>query len=86
VEFNKAAQSLTDAIIPAAQKRVALSRLIKDNIALIAVLEAKFGNHGAENPGKRQLLCVVRELLFLFWCVQRTNLCQNCQMHNTILM
>ncbi|KAG2549144.1 carbon catabolite repressor protein 4 homolog 1-like isoform X2 [Panicum virgatum] len=58
VEFNKAAQSLTDAIIPAAQKRVALSRLIKDNIALIAVLEAKFGNHGAENPGKRQLLCV----------------------------
>ena len=29
VEFNKAAQSLTDAIIPAAQKRVALSRLIK---------------------------------------------------------
>ncbi|RLN18414.1 hypothetical protein C2845_PM02G14420 [Panicum miliaceum] len=58
VEFNKAAQSLTDAIIPAAQKRVALSRLIKDNIALIAVLEAKFGNHVAENPGKRQLLCV----------------------------
>jgi hypothetical protein len=34
---------------------------LKDNIALIAVLEAKFGNHGAENPGKRQLLCVVRE-------------------------
>ncbi|AQK65501.1 Carbon catabolite repressor protein 4 homolog 1 [Zea mays] len=58
VEFNKAAQSLTDAIIPSAQKRLALNRLIKDNIALIAVLEAKFANHGAENPGKRQLLCV----------------------------
>ncbi|KAK3148286.1 hypothetical protein QOZ80_3BG0293100 [Eleusine coracana subsp. coracana] len=58
VEFNKAAQSLTDAIIPAAQKKLALTRLIKDNIALIAVLEAKFSNHGTENPGKRQLLCV----------------------------
>ncbi|KAG8091586.1 hypothetical protein GUJ93_ZPchr0012g20303 [Zizania palustris] len=58
VEFNKAAQSLTDAIIPAAQRRVALSRLIKDNVALIVVLEAKFSNHGTDNPGKRQLLCV----------------------------
>ncbi|CAL4912744.1 unnamed protein product [Urochloa decumbens] len=58
VEFNKAAQSLTDAIIPAAQKKLALNRLVKDNIALIAVLEAKFGNHGTENPSKRQLLCV----------------------------
>ncbi|KAL6649281.1 hypothetical protein ACP70R_013505 [Stipagrostis hirtigluma subsp. patula] len=58
VEFNKAAQSLTDAIIPAAQKKLALTRLIKDNIALIAVLEAKFGNPGTENPSKRQLLCV----------------------------
>ncbi|CAN6302163.1 unnamed protein product [Urochloa humidicola] len=58
VEFNKAAQSLTDAIIPATQKKLALNRLVKDNIALIAVLEAKFGNHGTENPSKRQLLCV----------------------------
>ncbi|KAK8937641.1 hypothetical protein KSP40_PGU019244 [Platanthera guangdongensis] len=58
VEFNKAAQSLTDAVIPAGQKKIALSRLIKDNIALIAVIEAKFSNHGADNPGKRQLLCV----------------------------
>ncbi|KAG0492715.1 hypothetical protein HPP92_006113 [Vanilla planifolia] len=58
VEFNKAAQSLTDAVIPTGQKRVALNRLIKDNIALIAVLEAKFTNHGADNLGKRQLLCV----------------------------
>ncbi|XP_073116000.1 carbon catabolite repressor protein 4 homolog 1 isoform X2 [Elaeis guineensis] len=58
VEFNKAAQSLTDAVIQPGQKKVALSRLIKDNIALIVVLEAKFSNHGADNPGKRQLLCV----------------------------
>ncbi|XP_020104487.1 carbon catabolite repressor protein 4 homolog 1-like [Ananas comosus] len=58
VEFNKAAQSLTEAVIATGQKKVALSRLIKDNIALIAVLEAKFGNSGGDNPGKRQLLCV----------------------------
>lgn len=58
VEFNKAAQSLTDAVIPTGQRKVALSRLIRDNIALIAVIEAKFSNHGADNPGKRQLLCV----------------------------
>ncbi|ONK74901.1 uncharacterized protein A4U43_C03F11280 [Asparagus officinalis] len=58
VEFNKAAQSLTDAVIAASQKKVALSRLIKDNIALIVVLEAKFSNHGTDTPGKRQLLCV----------------------------
>ncbi|KAF9609305.1 hypothetical protein IFM89_015550 [Coptis chinensis] len=30
-----------------------------DNVALIVVLEAKFSNHGADTPGKRQLLCVV---------------------------
>ncbi|XP_062112260.1 carbon catabolite repressor protein 4 homolog 1-like [Humulus lupulus] len=59
VEFNKAAQSLTDAMIPSTQKKTALSRLVKDNVALIVVLEAKFSNQGgAENPGKRQLLCV----------------------------
>ncbi|KAJ3673918.1 hypothetical protein LUZ60_005910 [Juncus effusus] len=60
VEFNKAAQSLTDAVITASQKKNALNRLIKDNIALIAVLEAKFGNNvtAADNSGKRQLLCV----------------------------
>ncbi|KAL5545401.1 hypothetical protein UlMin_005088 [Ulmus minor] len=59
VEFNKAAQSLTDAMIPSTQKKTALSRLVKDNVALIVVLEAKFSNHGADNPpGKRQLLCV----------------------------
>ncbi|XP_058073818.1 carbon catabolite repressor protein 4 homolog 1-like isoform X2 [Magnolia sinica] len=58
VEFNKAAQSLTEAAVPIAQKKSALSRLLKDNVALIAVLEAKFSNHGADTPGKRQLLCV----------------------------
>ncbi|XP_044509056.1 carbon catabolite repressor protein 4 homolog 1-like [Mangifera indica] len=58
VEFNKAAQSLTDAILPTAQKKNALNRLVKDNVALIVVLEAKFNNQGADNPGKRQLLCV----------------------------
>lgn len=29
VEFNKAAQSLTDAMIPSTQKKTALSRLVK---------------------------------------------------------
>ncbi|KAM1306339.1 hypothetical protein ACFX2H_008740 [Malus domestica] len=58
VEFNKAAQSLTDAMIPSNQKKSALNRLVKDNVALIVVLEAKFSNQGADNPGKRQLLCV----------------------------
>ncbi|KAI3830125.1 hypothetical protein L1987_04259 [Smallanthus sonchifolius] len=58
VEFNKAAQSLTDALVPSAQKKTALSRLVKDNVALIVVLEAKFSDHGVDNPGKRQLVCV----------------------------
>ncbi|KAK4481741.1 hypothetical protein RD792_012651 [Penstemon davidsonii] len=58
VEFNKAAQSLTDALVPSAQKKNALNRLVKDNVALIVVLEAKFSNQGIENPGKRQLVCV----------------------------
>ncbi|KAJ4833450.1 Carbon catabolite repressor protein 4 1 [Turnera subulata] len=58
VEFNKAAQSLTDAVVPSAQRKAALNRLVKDNVALIVVLEAKFNNQGADNAGKRQLLCV----------------------------
>ncbi|GFY95379.1 DNAse I-like superfamily protein [Actinidia rufa] len=37
---------------------MALSRLVKDNVALIVVLEAKFSNQGIDNPGKRQLVCV----------------------------
>ena len=31
------------------------------------VLEAKFSNQGADNPGKRQLLCVVRIVNFFFY-------------------
>ncbi|KAK9055437.1 hypothetical protein SSX86_026520 [Deinandra increscens subsp. villosa] len=58
VEFNKAAQSLTDALVPNAQKKTALNRLVKDNVALIVVLEAKFSNQGADTLGKRQLVCV----------------------------
>ncbi|CAI0402440.1 unnamed protein product [Linum tenue] len=58
VEFNKAAQSLTEALVPSAQRKTALNRLVKDNVALIVVLEAKFSNQGADTPGKRQLLCV----------------------------
>jgi hypothetical protein len=50
---------LTEAIIPVSQKKNALNRLVKDNVALIVVLEAKFGSQAADNPGKRQLLCVV---------------------------
>uniref|UniRef100_A0A452Y901 Endonuclease/exonuclease/phosphatase domain-containing protein n=1 Tax=Aegilops tauschii subsp. strangulata TaxID=200361 RepID=A0A452Y901_AEGTS len=38
VEFNKAAQSLTDAIIPPAQKRVALNRLIKVRLILEEII------------------------------------------------
>ncbi|KAE9590759.1 putative poly(A)-specific ribonuclease [Lupinus albus] len=58
VEFNKAAQSLTDAMIAPAQQKTALNRLVKDNVALIVVLEAKVNNQPVDSPGKRQLLCV----------------------------
>ncbi|KEH41765.1 putative poly(A)-specific ribonuclease [Medicago truncatula] len=58
VEFNKAAQSLTEAMIPTAQKKAALNRLVKDNVALIVVLETKVNNQLVDNLGKRQLLCV----------------------------
>ncbi|XWS59295.1 hypothetical protein CRYUN_Cryun08bG0109500 [Craigia yunnanensis] len=58
VEFNKAAQSLTEVAVQTTQKKAALNRLVKDNVALIVVLEAKFSNQGADSPGKRQLLCV----------------------------
>ena len=40
VEFNKAAQLLSEALAPATQKAV-LTRLLKDNVALIVVLEAR---------------------------------------------
>ncbi|KAK1397675.1 carbon catabolite repressor protein 4-like [Heracleum sosnowskyi] len=58
VEFNKAAQSLVNAVVPNAHRTSALNRLLKNNVALIMVLEAKFTNQGAGNPSKRQLVCV----------------------------
>lgn len=61
VEFNKAAQSLSDAFIPSASRKAALSRLLKDNVALIIVLEARdiVANIDlSQAGGQRQLLCV----------------------------
>ncbi|CAK9199439.1 unnamed protein product [Sphagnum troendelagicum] len=62
VEFNKAAQSLSEALVPSATKKAALSRLLKDNVALIVVLEARESGNtidGQSASGKRgQLLCV----------------------------
>ncbi|KAM7265363.1 hypothetical protein ACFE04_003046 [Oxalis oulophora] len=62
VEFNKAAQSLAEAtLLSSTPRKLALNRLVKDNVALIVVLEAKFGYQGADNPASqktRQLLCV----------------------------
>lgn len=68
VEFNKAALSLAETL-PPEQKKAALNRLLKDNVALIAVLEAldppfADGNAGSQNgttavaASRRQLVCV----------------------------
>lgn len=38
VEFNKAAQSLTDALVPSAQKKNALNRLVKVFVNFIGIL------------------------------------------------
>ncbi|KAI3426985.1 hypothetical protein D9Q98_006929 [Chlorella vulgaris] len=73
VEFNKAALSLADAF-PPDQKKAALNRLLKDNVALIAVLEAleppfaeaapasggstASGGSGTASGSRRQLVCV----------------------------
>ena len=58
VEFNKAALSLVESLGGSSQKKEALNRLMKDNVALIVVLEA-LDQPGARDPnGKRQLLCV----------------------------
>lgn len=54
VEFNKAAQSM---MVPLMQNNANLARLMKDNVALIVVLEAREAA-GFSLPGKRQLLCV----------------------------
>lgn len=34
VEFNKAAQSLTEAVVPSAQRKTALNRLVKVSLQL----------------------------------------------------
>lgn len=38
VEFNKAAQSLTEALVPSAQKKTALSRLVKVSYRICQVV------------------------------------------------
>ncbi|GBG88763.1 hypothetical protein CBR_g48381 [Chara braunii] len=61
VDFNKAAISLSEHLAPAASKKVALSRLLKDNVALIVVLESQDPMEVQDGPGptrKGQLLCV----------------------------
>lgn len=57
VEFNKAALSLADQMNNQTQKKNALARLLKDNVALIAVLEAlePFPDTASS---KRTLICV----------------------------
>eukprot|EP00899_Mesostigma_viride_P011811 jgi/Mesvir1/20630/Mv14856-RA.1 len=59
VEFNKAALSLIDAITHPPSKKAAHNRLLKDNVALILVLEAiDPPDPEAAAAGKRQLICV----------------------------
>ncbi|EIE19641.1 hypothetical protein COCSUDRAFT_54570 [Coccomyxa subellipsoidea C-169] len=58
VEFNKAALSLAESI-PLDQRKGALNRLLKDNVALIVVLEALDPpNPDAAAQGRRQLICI----------------------------
>ena len=65
VEFNKAALSLADGL-PAPARGPALTRLLKDNVALIAVLEAldtaapaaAASPASTTTPPRRQLVCV----------------------------
>lgn len=56
VEFNKAALSLSETLNASNKKKEALNRLMKDNVALIVVLEALEAK--GTPAGKRQLLCV----------------------------
>jgi len=58
VEFNKAALSLSEALSAANQKKAALNRLLKDNVALIVVLDSLEGPDPDASVGKRQLVCV----------------------------
>lgn len=57
VEFNKAALSLAEQIPNPQMKKTALNRLLKDNVALIAVLEA-LQPSTPESAARRQLFCV----------------------------
>ncbi|KAG9132980.1 hypothetical protein Leryth_015363 [Lithospermum erythrorhizon] len=65
LEFNNFAQSFTDATFPAAERKNALKRMVKDNVALVLVLEAKFSPQGSNSLGKRQLVCVVNTNVYL---------------------
>eukprot|EP00199_Chlamydomonas_sp_CCMP681_P000237 CAMPEP_0119108246 /NCGR_PEP_ID=MMETSP1180-20130426/13547_1 /TAXON_ID=3052 ORGANISM="Chlamydomonas cf sp, Strain CCMP681" /NCGR_SAMPLE_ID=MMETSP1180 /ASSEMBLY_ACC=CAM_ASM_000741 /LENGTH=547 /DNA_ID=CAMNT_0007093841 /DNA_START=156 /DNA_END=1799 /DNA_ORIENTATION=+ len=56
VEFNKAAMSLAESFTNNNQKKQALNRLLKDNVALIAVLEAV--EAGPPEANRRTLICV----------------------------
>ena len=72
VEFNKAAVSLAEQMPNPGQKKATMNRLLKDNVALIAVLEAADGGDaggaaggaagaggaGAGARGGKQLICV----------------------------
>ena len=66
VEFNKAALSLSEALQAQSQKKAALNRLMKDNVALIVVLEALDAPDTSLTPSanasqgtqKRQLICL----------------------------
>ncbi|KAL6757408.1 phosphatase family [Haematococcus lacustris] len=57
VEFNKAALSLAESFTNLQQKKAALNRLLKDNVALIAVLEA-IEPGPSESGSRRTLICV----------------------------
>ena len=48
VEFNKAAQSLTDALVPSAQKKTALTRLVKVSLVLGSSIFV-FHTHSCDN-------------------------------------
>lgn len=58
VEFNKAALSLAESFSNPLQKKSALNRLLKDNVALIAVLEAIDSGPPDTVAGRRTLICV----------------------------
>ncbi|KAL7138626.1 hypothetical protein ABFS83_10G176500 [Erythranthe nasuta] len=58
IEFNESAHALIKPLVSSAQKNNAFNRLVKDNIALIVVLAAKFSNQGIDNSGKQLSVCV----------------------------